>query len=503
MGDLNPGGDTDPMRETAHETPSEAKGGILREWVIPIVTGLLLGGALVYGWKHGRELLRSDVDKVVAEWSYGDLEENDRLRDEIRKLGKESRADLLKAFRATEVPANPDGEEEQKVWVGQTLAGDPFFDTRSLLEIARDPAAPVWDRRCAAAALIHTLQKDVDPTAVTEPILGWIEDLTLFDHLIALTSVRQLRSDAVFPPDQEDRLRKGLVQLASSGARPVPADEYDAMRLVSDRERVLRLLGGLVSHDDVKELVWSLASDENEDVRVRVAAVQTLASNRQFDEADLPRWKQLSQSADVTVRQTVAENLQATPDPAFDSILAPLHVDAGAFVRKGSIETQVHRGRPTMLAVMDLLLEDADPWVRREAMVACGVFKTTIDGAGARQGQILRILETSDEEADIEGALIALNLMTGQSFGLAAGDVDGRAQRVSETAVTAFMADVEGRRAAVEKWRQHIGGQAVWTDADRRKTLEKMLSHADPDNVARAKSELAKLDGATESDPKK
>lgn len=481
------------MPQNAPETEPETRGGVVREWVLPIATGLLLGGVLVWGWKHGRELLRSDVDKVVAQWAYGDLEENDRLRDEIRKLGKEARADLLKSFRALQVPANPDGEEEQKVWIAQTLAGDPFFDTRSLLEIARDPAAPVWDRRCASAALVHTLHRDVDPTAVVEPILGWVEDLTLFDHLIALTSVRQLRADAVFPPDQEERLRKGLVRLAAGEGRPAPADEYDAMRLTSDRERVLRLLGGLVAHDAVKELIWGLAGDEKEDVRVRVAAVQTLASNRQFEESDLPRWKQLAKSADVTVRQTVAENLMQTPDPTFDAVLAPMHADAGAFVRKGSIETQVHRNRPTMLAVMDVLLEDADPWVRREAMVACGVFKSTIDGIGARQGQILRILETSSEDADIDGALIALNLMTGQSFGFAAGDVDGARRHVSETAVAAFKADTEGRRAAVEKWRQHVGGQAVWTDADRRRTLEKLLQHADPDNVSRAQAELAKL----------
>jgi hypothetical protein len=482
-----------PEKPASDDTAGERPGGLLREWVLPIVFGLAIGAGIVWVWRHGGELLRSDAEKVVARWSPDDFEENDRLAEELKKLGKDARADLLQAFRGIEVPANPDSEDEWKFWTAMSLAGDPFFDTRSLLEIARDASSPKWDRRCAAAALVHTLRKDVDPTAVVEPLLEWLEDPTIFNHILAMTSVRQLRSDSIFPPDQEARLRKALLGLTESGSRPKPPDEYDQVRLRTDRERAVRSLASFITEDDVKARIWAIAQDESDDVHLRAAAIQTLAVSRQFD--DVEPWKKVAASPDVIVRQTVADNLVLTPDPAYDQILAPMHADAGPLVRKGSLETQAHRNRATMLApdLMGCLVEDHDSFVRFEALVACGVFKSHLDGMGARQGMALRLLETSDDDEDVAGAILALHMMTGQSFGFEPGDLDVQNRSVRDTAVAAFKADRDGRKMAVEKWRAHLGGTAVWTDSDRRAALERLLKHADPENVRRATEELAKL----------
>lgn len=477
--------------ETAAATGTEPRGGVMREWVIPIVSGLVIGALLVLAWKHGRPLLRSDAENLVRQWAPFEFDANDELEERLRKLGKEARADLLRAFRAIEVPANPWGEDEQKVWAARILAGDPYFDTRSLLEIVRDPASPAWDRRAASAALVHTLQKDVDTSAVTPVLLDWVDDRSVAAHGIPLAALGQLQADKVFPPDLEPRLRKGVLALASRSGRPAPADEDEADRVRSDREAAVHFLGDLVGEDDVRTTVWGIASDEADDQNVRAAAIQVLAVAKQWE--DPAPWATLAKSADVVVRQMVADNLGGCPKPEFDAVLAPLHEDAGEFVRKGSIETQVSRNRPTMLAVMGLLVEDHSVWVRREAMIACGLFKSHLDGLPAREGMILRLLESSDADEDVEGAIVALALITGQTFGFAASDVDLSRREVDVSAIASFKADAEGRREAVRKWREHLGGTAVWTDGDRRQVLEKMLRHADPENRERAKAELAKL----------
>ncbi|MCE9636682.1 MAG: hypothetical protein K8T90_13340 [Planctomycetes bacterium] len=481
------------MTDASNDSEPAVKGGIFREWVLPIGVGLIIGAAAVMAWKHGRQFLQSDAEKLVQQWSWGDFEENDRLEAELKKLGKDARSDLLQAWRRMEVPADPDGEDEAKTWAAQILASDPYFDTRSIVEIVRDPSAPVWDRRTGAAALTHTLHKDVDPTAVVEPLMGWLEASEITDHIIALTSIRQLRADSVFPPDQEDRLRKGLLHLVSRTARPAQVDEYGTIRVRTDRERGVRAISSFVTHDDVKDALWQLSRDDADDIHVRVAAIQTLAGNSQFDDPE--KWKSLAAAKDDIVRQCVAENLVSCNANGFDGILATFHADAAPLVRKGSIETQAQRGRPSMLPVMDVLLEDSDQWVRHEALISCGLFKEHLDGQGARKGMILRLLETASEDSDIEGAIVALNLMTGQSFGFAAGDVDGAKRSASDAGVAAFKSDRAGRAEAVAKWRAHLGGDAVWTDGDRKKTLEKLLTHADPLNVERAKAELAKLAG--------
>lgn len=483
-----------PEPDTATAGEQKKPGGVFREWILPIVIGLALGVGIVKAWQHTDQVLQmfdSAAWKIVARWEYGSFEENDKLSGEVQALGKEARADVLDAFRRIEVPAHPYGEDEWKTWAATLLVGEPFFDSRSLLEICKDTKAPVWDRSAAAAALVQLLRKDVNPVAVVEPLLLWLENLDVSDHNIPLRAVQQMRSDGIFPPDQDDRLRKALLRLSARDSRPKPEDEDEQVYISSDRTRALRFAGTFVTQDDVKKLLWTIALDDTDDVQVRSVAIQTLAGNKQFD--DIEPWKKLAASADGIVRQTVADNLSNSQDAAYDAVIAPFHTDAAAMVRKSSVETQVQRKRPTMLPVMDLLLEDAEPWVRRESLIACGTFKDHLDGMGARQGQILRLLETSDAEEDVEGAILALHAMTGQTFGFEAGDIDAGNSAVRSTALAAFISDAEGRKLTADKWRKYLGGNAVWTDSDRRKTLEKLAKHADPDNVKRAEAELLKL----------
>lgn len=486
----------EPAEPTDSATDPGPKGGFFKDWVVPIVVGLGIGAGIVLAWNRGGELFESDVWKIAQGWESDAWQENDQLAADVRKLGKDARADVLDAFRKVEVPANPwNGEFRMKIWLGTILAGDPFLDARSLLEIAQSGTASVWDRRCAAAALVTTLRKDVNVAAVIEPLLTWLEDLTVHEHRDAWTPIRYLRTDDLFPPDQEERLRRAILRLAARDARPKPDDPEDEPVIATDRALFTRELKDFVSFEDVKAALWKASGDESDDSAVRSFAIQALAHGNQFD--DIEAWKRLTASADDTVRQTVADNGGLAKDPAFDSVLAPLHVDESALVRLGSIDSQVVRGRATMLPVIDVLLEDASPFVRRAALIACGRFKDHAETAGARMGMALRLLESSDADEDVEGAAVALFGMTGQSFGIAPADIETRPGReqVREEAIAAFKADEEGRRVAVAKWRALVGGAAVWTDADRAKTLAKLETHADPENREHAKAELAKLRG--------
>lgn len=477
------------------DAPARPSGGLLKEWVLPIAVGLLIGAGLVLGWRHGGRLFESSAWKLVEQWEVDSWEENERLEEEVRKLGKQARADVLRSFRRIEVPANPWGHEDTwKTWVGKTLATEPFFDARSLLDLARDPAAPKWDRRAAAAALVQAHGKDVDTSVVVEPLLEWLEDLSLFRHDVPRTAVRQMRADQVFPPQQEERYRRALLALAGKGGRPEPDEVEDAILLSTDRDASVRELDDFVSHDDVKKALWALARDESDQPRVRSSAIQVLAQTRQFD--DLAAWKELAASKEEIVRQTVADNLWLSQDPKFDEVLAPLHSDPAEFVRKGSVDAQISRGRPTPLEVIDVLVEDRSPFVRRSALVAIGRFDKHLVDLPKRQGMALRLLETSDVAEDVEGALLALTMTGGgKSFGMAPGDVVTKPgdERVRDQALPAFLADKEARAKAVADWRAHLGPAATWTDADRRAALEKLANHADPENQRRAREELEKL----------
>jgi len=106
---------------------------------------------------------------------------------------------------------------------------------------------------------------------------------------------------------------------------------------------------------------------------------------------------------------------------------------------------------------------------------------------------MLHLLETSDSKEDVMGAALAMKMLTDKVYGFKPDEVRLHEQTIDDEALVPFMADKAGRAKAAESWRAHFGAAAVWTDADRAKTLEKLLTHADPKNVERAKAELEKL----------
>jgi hypothetical protein len=199
------------------------------------------------------------------------------------------------------------------------------------------------------------------------------------------------------------------------------------------------------------------------------------------------QWVAVSKSADEVVRQTVADNLQRTPLPVYDKVLEPLQFDANPLARTGALDAQMKRRRPTMLPRFDELMEDSYEWVRFDAMLAAGTFKSETENLPQRAAMILQLLETSEDPVDVMGAALAMKLLTDKVYGFKPDDVHLHEQSVEETALRTFMADKAGRKVAADQWRKHFGAAAVWTESDRKATLQKLLKHADPKNVERAK----------------
>lgn len=487
----------------APSNPSAAepeKVSILKEWVLPIVLGLAFGVGILFMWPglatRIASVFRSDTDRLVAAWDpfNEDPEYVDKLEKQIRDLGREAREDLLATYRKV-TPAGPediDGDAH-KLWVAQLLARDPFNDTRSLVDILKDKSAAKWDRRIAAAALFDVLGKDADPELVCDPLLEWLEDETVVQHGIPSQRLKQMRSLGVLPPDRDARLVAALVKIAATPTKVKSAEEIVQHIAASDRQSTIHQLGTIVAKDaEVKKLMWKIALDEKESVNARVAAVRSLSENDQFKEEDIDLWKRAAKAEHDVVRQCVAENLFRSPDPAFNETLAALHRDRNSLVRAGSIDAQNRRSQPTMLGreLYEELLEDASPSVRWQALLSAGRFKDNVADLTRRQGQILRHLETSDLEEDIMGAILALRMMTNQTFGFAESDVDVPRMDVSESAVAAFIADKEGRATAIKRWRETLSGSAIFTDADQKAVLERLRKHPDPENVKHAEIAL-------------
>ena len=457
---------------------------VVREWVVPVVLGLAIGGGAVALWPY---VMHTPVRRVVDRWRWGEYEHNEALAAELRALGSSARGDLVAAFRRIE------GEEyvDLKVWVGRLLASEPFFDSASLAEMARDPSAETWSRSVASVVLVETQRRDVDPVLALPGLLEWLEDVEVSYHGPAISAVEALGRERMIPPDWEPKIRAALLVLAGPRAGKAKDGTED---VGVDRARALGGLEMFLPDPDVAAAMRKYALEETEDDDVRAAAVRSLASRRVFDDVEF--WKKAAQSPATLARQLVADNLSMATDPAYDAVLAPLHQDAVPLIRFASVGTQTQRRRPTMLDVFDVLLEDHDPEVRSETMIAAGVFKEHTEGAPERIGMMLRKLGESNEAEDVKGAALALHMITGQTFGFQASDFRLAEPTVDDAAVQAFLADPTARAAAVAQWRKHLGaGFTEFTDADREKVLEKLQSHADPRNVERATSELAKLRG--------
>ncbi len=456
--------------------------GFLAYWGPPVAIGLVVGLGMVWAWRS-LAIGRTDVDEIVARWEWGADDANAALEDEIAALGPSARGDVLEAFR------NVDGDyPDLKVWVAQRLTEEPFFDNKSLAEEARGDDR--WDRRTAAVALALRLREEADPDVVMPGILDWLNDLATDDHELAVMAVAAV---GPLPPDWESRVREALVRLARR-RDPVSGDAADDWS-PEDRDIVIQqglanlLRDAAVPAQDVLDVLYEIMTDEEDDYAPRVAAVRVLSEKKQFERFDA--WKAAAASSNDVVRQAVADNLFRTQDRAFGEILKPMHRDPHSLVRSGSLDTQILRRQPTMLDVIDQLLEDHDVWVRFAAAEAVAVFKDA-PGAPQRAAMLVRLLEESDEPVDAEGAILALSAITGDVFGFREIDVHPQMEEVEESALDAFMKDPEGRAEAAAKYRTKLGG-VVFTREDRIAVLEKLLEHPDPENRARAERLLAEL----------
>jgi len=290
--------------------------------------------------------------------------------------------------------------------------------------------------------------------------------------------------------DWETRMKRALLDLAKRGAAGKPED---GDRVADERAGAIITLEIGLPDDEIKKMLWTVAKDETDEDLPRINAVRALSEGNVLDAADLDDWMAVSKTANATVRQTVAENLFRAKGPEYDKVIAPMQFDANNFARTGALDSQTKRRRPTMLARFDELIEDSYEWARFDAMFAAGVFKNETEGLPQRAAMMLRLLETSDSKEDVMGAALAMKMLTDKVYGFKPDEVRLHEQTIDDEVLVPFMADKVGRKKAAESWRGHFGAAAVWTDADREKALEKVLKHADPKNVERAKAELELL----------
>jgi hypothetical protein len=486
------------LANSAEETPatdagkSAAKeGGFFREWVVPIVLGLAIGGAAMWAWRQGgsgmvRPLFHSKAWNLVEKWqnARGD-DADDSVVEEIQALGAGSRDDLLAVLR--DLPAD---QMDAKVAVARLLAGEPWFATTSLKELIKDPRAAKCDRRAAACGLVDTQHKEVDTELVLPVFEEWMKDAADPDRGMAIFRIDTLWRQGMLNSQWEARVKRVLLDFAK---RTPPAAGQDEDRVIEDRAAAMLVLELGVSDPEVRQALWTVVKDEADADLPRVNSIRALAQGQVLDAETIPDWTAASKAKDDNVRQAVADNLFRAKLPEFDKVLEPLQFDAKDLTRRGALDAQLKRRRPTMLERFDELIEDSNEFVRFDVMYANGSFKHETNGQAKRAAMMLRLVESSDDPVDVQGAVIALFMITDQAHGFKPTDVHLREQEVESTALTTFMADKAGRKDAADKWRAHFGAECTWTDAERAATLEKLLKSADPANVERAKTELAAL----------
>ena len=465
--------------------PVEESQGFFRDWVVPIVLGLAIGAGLFKLWPVARDAMRSKAGSVVASYDPEDDEANDALAKELRGLGASARGDLVEAMRDL-----PPDAIDAKIWIARQIAGEPWFDVASLKEILKDAGASRQDRRAAACALLDTQHKEVDTELVLPVLEEWLNDVSAPDRGLAVNRADQMWRLGMLSSQWEARVKHALVQLAK---RSATADPERADLIFDERAFACLTLTLGLPDAEVKKTLWTIAKDDSDDDMPRINSIRALSEGGVLDAADVDDWAAVAKATSPVVRQTVADNLFRATAPVYDKVLEPLQFDASPLARTGALDSQVKRRRPTMLNRFDELMEDSYEWVRFDAMFAAGVFKHETENLPARAAMILGVLETSDDPVDVKGAVLALRMLTDETHGLLPTDVHLHEQTVEEVPLRAFMTDTAGRKDAADKWRAKFGAAAVWTTADRVKTLEKVLKHADPKNVERAQILLEKL----------
>lgn len=470
--------------------PETKSGGFVREWVVPVVLGLAIGGAGTWAWTHGGRdvvlpLFHSKAWNIVKKWQEKRDDADETGAKELQALGAGARDEIVAVLR--DLPAD---QMDAKVWIARLLAGEPWFATTTLKEIAGGAAEAVADRRAACCALVDVQQKEVDTELVLPVFEAWLKDASDVDRGMAVVRVEHLWRSGMLNSQWEGRVKALLVQMAKRGAGASPEDED---RLIEDRASALLALDLGVSDPEVRKVLWTVAKDDGDDAWPRTCAVRALAQGDVLDAGDVADWAAVAKAKDEDVRQAVADNLQRAKLPDYDAVLEPLQFDAKDLTRTGALDSQLKRRRPTMLERFDELIEDGYEWTRFNAMYAAASFKHEKKGLAKRAAMMLRLVEFGDDPVDVQGAVIAMQMLTDETYGFKPTDVHVREQEVDPTALATFMADTAGRKEAADKWRAHFGAEATWTDEERAKTLEKLLTAADPKTVERAKAELAAL----------
>lgn len=457
------------------------RGGILKDWVLPAVVGLAVG--LVILW--GIDASRSDVQKVVDQWTWGDSELQEELAQELAALGESARPDLREAFLDV-AEAYP----ELKVWVGVVLGGEPFYDTRFLAEQAE--GGRTWDRRCAAVALVRLQGEKVDTARVMPGIVEWLEDLEVVAHDEPLRAVEILTGRNVLPEEFRVRVRDALIRLSDREVRPDGDRDDDEISI--DRGEAAYRLGPFLPDEPVYAHLKKIALDTGEEGQVRVLAMRALAEHQALDDTEL--WITLGGDASPLIRQTAVDNAYRSRNPALNELYVPRHRDPEPLVRLGSVDGQMKRGQSTMFDLFDELAEDCDEEVRFSTLLSAAYFKDQLEGSGRRLGILVYVLEKSPGVRDVTAAVLALHNITGVvPHGFTVQDVAWPTREVDERAVRAFLVDPDLRAESAARLRDRLGPSAVWTDADRRGTLERMAQHPDLHNRDRAAAELARMDG--------
>jgi hypothetical protein len=458
----------------------------LLEWVLPVAVGAGLGLAILFGMRASR----SEPCKLVEQWQVNDYDVQDALRDELIALGESARPEMRDAF----LECTHEGYPEQKVWVGQLLADEPFHDTRFLMKQARE--GKKWDQRAAAVALVEVLEKEVEAEAVLPGILAWLEDLEVEYHVPAITAAAVMLNLDLVPADSRDRLRDALIVLGDRVGRGLPglSAGADGDISIDDRVSVASALAPLIPDEKAIAALEKMTGDTDEFEEVRVAGIRSLSMRSAMENVEL--WIALMADKYAIVRQATVENLFRSNKPEFNEGLAKCHLDAVPTVRRGSVWSQTKRGVPSMLPVLHELFEDSEVWVAFDTLIAVSRFKEQASATGvlpAAAGHAMRILGGSDREDAVGGAMLLLYRTTKQAFGVPEDKIYDHRDEIEEAALKAFMADTEGRKQAVAQYAEHWKGAAVFTDDDRAKVLTKLLDHADPDNQARARAELTKM----------
>ncbi len=476
--------DTMGRMPAAPDSPNsaDASSGGLASWFLPILIGAVIGTMFAL-WVLPA-LTTTDVERIVRQWQWGEDEDNAVLEEELAALGTPHREDLLQAFSDAD-----DEFPEWKAWIGTQLASEPFLDTSSLKELAK--SGKTWDRRVASAVLVLTLDAesiDGDLRAlVIPPLFEWVEDMSLLHHELPL---RALVAVELAPGEELDRWKAALVKLAARDQRTTNNPD-DAIDVAMDRGLAVAELSTFLPDEAVLKALWAIALDSKEELEPRIEAVRALRDSLQFE--DIKPWLELAAAEDRIVRQMVAElgiTGQATA-PELDEILGPLHRDPDPLVRAASIDSQTARRRPTILPIYAQLLEDHDPEVRMAAIRAAPKFSVH-PGAKERAAMILSILERSDDDHELQDAIVTMFELTDVHPGFAVGEIKPPFREVAAPALRAFKAEEQTRLTAITEWRREAGAPEP-TDADRIDALQALSEHPDPKNQDRAKAELAKL----------